>query len=72
MYSSRIYGIHLLSLSALYQEIYLEDVTAAELTNKLADLFSVPANHILRISRTGPHGIHILLSDMVSARHGAM
>lgn len=53
------------SKTALYQEIYLEDVTAAELTNKLADLFSVPANHILRISRTGPHGIHILLSDMM-------
>ncbi|KAM9296751.1 transcription factor CP2-like protein 1 [Gastrophryne carolinensis] len=51
------------SKTALYQEIYLEDMTAAELTNKLADLFSVPANHILRISKTGPHGIHILLSD---------
>ncbi|XP_068119444.1 upstream-binding protein 1-like isoform X2 [Hyperolius riggenbachi] len=51
------------SQTAMYQEIYLEDVTAAELTNKLADLFSVPANHIQRISRTGPHGIHILLSD---------
>ncbi|KAM4623069.1 transcription factor CP2-like protein 1 [Discoglossus pictus] len=49
----------------LYQEVYLEDVTAAELTNKLADLFSVPANHIQRISKTGPHGIHILLSDMM-------
>ncbi|XP_053309391.1 transcription factor CP2-like protein 1 [Spea bombifrons] len=49
--------------TALYQEIYLEDVTAAELTNKLADLLSVPANHIHRISRTGPHGIHIALSD---------
>ncbi|KAM8945251.1 transcription factor CP2-like protein 1 [Pelodytes ibericus] len=48
-----------------YQEIYLEDVTAAELTNKLADLLSVPANHIHRISRTGPQGIHVLLSDTV-------
>lgn len=51
--------------TALYQEIYLENATVAELTNKLADLFSVPANHILRISRTGPHGIHILLSDTI-------
>ncbi|XP_072260109.1 transcription factor CP2-like protein 1 [Pyxicephalus adspersus] len=49
--------------TALYQEIYLENATAAELTNKLADLFSVPANHILQISRTGPQGIYVLLSD---------
>uniref|UniRef100_A0A8C5R2Q5 Grh/CP2 DB domain-containing protein n=1 Tax=Leptobrachium leishanense TaxID=445787 RepID=A0A8C5R2Q5_9ANUR len=46
-----------------YQEIYLDDVTAAELTNKLADLLSVPANHIQKVSRTGPRGIHIVLSD---------
>ncbi|KAE8574914.1 hypothetical protein XENTR_v10003635 [Xenopus tropicalis] len=51
----------------VYQELYLEEMTAAELTTKVADLFSVPANHIQQISRTGPHGIHILLSDMVSA-----
>ncbi|XP_041435040.1 transcription factor CP2-like protein 1 isoform X2 [Xenopus laevis] len=51
----------------VYQELYLEEITAAELTTKVADLFSIPANHIQQISRTGPHGIHILLSDTVGA-----
>ncbi|XP_063281531.1 transcription factor CP2-like protein 1 [Pelobates fuscus] len=49
--------------TGLYQEVYLEEVSAAELTNKLADLLSVPANHIQQISRSGPHGIHVVLSD---------
>ncbi|KAM4692431.1 transcription factor CP2-like protein 1 [Rhinophrynus dorsalis] len=56
------------SRTAVYQEVYLEDMTAAELTNKMADLFSIPASHIQQISRTGPQGIHILLSDMM-VRH---
>ncbi|KAG8446768.1 hypothetical protein GDO86_014290 [Hymenochirus boettgeri] len=52
----------------VYQEVYLEDMTAAELTTKIADLFGIPANHIQRISKTGPQGIHILLTDTM-VRH---
>ncbi|XP_054080625.1 transcription factor CP2-like protein 1 isoform X2 [Rissa tridactyla] len=49
----------------LYQEMHLEELTVAELTGKLAELLGLPAGQILRVSRQGPSGIHILVSDMM-------
>ncbi|XP_075631641.1 transcription factor CP2-like protein 1 isoform X5 [Balearica regulorum gibbericeps] len=49
--------------SGLYQEMHLEELTAAELTGKLAELLGLPVGQILRVSRQGPSGIHILVSD---------
>ncbi|KAM9656393.1 LOW QUALITY PROTEIN: transcription factor CP2-like protein 1 [Morphnus guianensis] len=49
--------------SGLYQEVQLEELTTAELTGKLAELLGLPAGQILRVSRQGPSGIHILVSD---------
>ncbi|XP_072927488.1 transcription factor CP2-like protein 1 isoform X2 [Hemitrygon akajei] len=48
-----------------YKEIYLEDLTKAELTNKLAALFSISPNEILQIYRQGVAGIHILVGDQM-------
>uniref|UniRef100_A0A6J0U6S0 Transcription factor CP2-like protein 1 n=1 Tax=Pogona vitticeps TaxID=103695 RepID=A0A6J0U6S0_9SAUR len=50
---------------AIYQELYLEELSATELTNKLAELLSLPANQIQQVSRQGPTGIHILVSDQM-------
>lgn len=52
-------------VSAFYQELYLEELTATELTNKLAEMLSLPANQIQQVSRQGPTGIHILVSDQM-------
>ncbi|XP_069763003.1 transcription factor CP2-like protein 1 isoform X2 [Narcine bancroftii] len=49
----------------VYKEIYLEDLTKAELTNKLAALFSISPNQILQIYRRGVAGIHILVGDQM-------
>uniref|UniRef100_A0A8C5RF33 Grh/CP2 DB domain-containing protein n=1 Tax=Laticauda laticaudata TaxID=8630 RepID=A0A8C5RF33_LATLA len=49
----------------IYQELYLEELTATELTNKLAELLSVPANQVQQVSKQGPTGIHILVNDQV-------
>ncbi|XP_055512760.1 transcription factor CP2-like protein 1 isoform X3 [Leucoraja erinacea] len=49
----------------VYKEIYLEDLTKAELTNKLAALFSISPNQILQIYRQGVAGIHILVGDQM-------
>uniref|UniRef100_A0A670YLK2 Grh/CP2 DB domain-containing protein n=1 Tax=Pseudonaja textilis TaxID=8673 RepID=A0A670YLK2_PSETE len=51
--------------SVIYQELYLEELTATELTNKLAELLSVPANQVQQVSKQGPTGIHILVNDQV-------
>uniref|UniRef100_A0A8C0QS40 Grh/CP2 DB domain-containing protein n=1 Tax=Chelonoidis abingdonii TaxID=106734 RepID=A0A8C0QS40_CHEAB len=51
--------------STTYQEVYLEELTATELTSKLAELLSLPANQIQQVSKQGPTGIHILISDLV-------
>lgn len=45
--------------------MHLEELTVAELTGKLAELLGLPAGQILRVSRQGPSGIHILVSDVV-------
>ncbi|NWU87201.1 TFCP2 factor, partial [Onychorhynchus coronatus] len=47
----------------LYQELHLEQLTVAELTGKLAELLGLPPGQILRLSRQGPSGIHVLVSD---------
>ncbi|XP_041883924.1 transcription factor CP2-like protein 1 isoform X2 [Corvus kubaryi] len=47
----------------LYQELHLEQLTVAELTAKLAELLGLPPGQILRLSRQGPAGIHVLVSD---------
>ncbi|XP_017693967.1 PREDICTED: transcription factor CP2-like protein 1 [Lepidothrix coronata] len=49
--------------SGLYQELHLEQLTVAELTGKLAELLGLPPGQILRVSRQGPSGIHVLVSD---------
>ncbi|XP_048416259.2 transcription factor CP2-like isoform X3 [Stegostoma tigrinum] len=49
----------------VYKEIYLEDLTKAELTNKLAALFSISPSQILQIYRQGAAGIHILVGDQM-------
>ncbi|XP_027522209.1 transcription factor CP2-like protein 1 [Corapipo altera] len=49
--------------SGLYQELHLEQLTVAELTGKLAELLGLPPGQILRLSRQGPSGIHVLVSD---------
>uniref|UniRef100_A0A8C3G824 Transcription factor CP2 n=1 Tax=Cyclopterus lumpus TaxID=8103 RepID=A0A8C3G824_CYCLU len=50
----------------VYHAIYLEDLTAAELTEKLAQLFNISPRQINQIFKQGPTGIHVLVSDEVS------
>ncbi|XP_036447410.1 transcription factor CP2-like protein 1 isoform X1 [Colossoma macropomum] len=47
----------------VYHALYLEDLTLLELTEKIANLYSVPARQICHIYKQGPTGIHILVSD---------
>ncbi|RMC01407.1 hypothetical protein DUI87_21846 [Hirundo rustica rustica] len=49
--------------SGPYQELHLQQLTAAELSGKLAELLGLPPARILRLSRQGPAGIHVLVSD---------
>ncbi|XP_029428894.1 transcription factor CP2-like protein 1 isoform X2 [Rhinatrema bivittatum] len=51
--------------TALYRELHLQELTATELINQLADLISVPASQIQWVSRQGPSGIQILISDVM-------
>ncbi|XP_058867320.1 transcription factor CP2 isoform X2 [Acipenser ruthenus] len=48
---------------ALYHAIYLEELTAAELTEKIAQLFSISPQQISQIYKQGPTGIHVLVCD---------
>lgn len=50
---------------AVYHAIYLEDLTAAELTEKIAQLFNISPRQINQIFKQGPTGIHVLVSDEV-------
>jgi len=50
----------------VYHAIYLEDLTATELTEKLAQLFNISPRQINQIFKQGPTGIHVLVSDEVS------
>ncbi|XP_036770990.1 alpha-globin transcription factor CP2 isoform X6 [Manis pentadactyla] len=47
----------------VYHAIYLEELTAAELTEKIAQLFSISPCQISQIYKQGPTGIHVLISD---------
>ncbi|XP_054254667.1 alpha-globin transcription factor CP2 isoform X3 [Indicator indicator] len=47
----------------VYHAIYLEELTAVELTEKLAQLFSISCQQISHIYKQGPTGIHVLISD---------
>ncbi|XP_030822090.1 transcription factor CP2-like protein 1 [Camarhynchus parvulus] len=49
--------------SGLYQELHLQQLTVPELTARLAELLGLPPGQILRLSRQGPSGIHVLVSD---------
>uniref|UniRef100_A0A7N8XY87 Transcription factor CP2 n=1 Tax=Mastacembelus armatus TaxID=205130 RepID=A0A7N8XY87_9TELE len=48
---------------SLYHAIYLEELTAAELTEKIAQLFNISPRQINQIFKQGPTGIHVLVSD---------
>lgn len=50
---------------AVYHAIYLEELTAAELTEKIAQLFNISPRQINQIFKQGPTGIHVLVSDEV-------
>ncbi|MGH0183278.1 UNVERIFIED_CONTAM: hypothetical protein FKN15_011553 [Acipenser sinensis] len=47
----------------VYHAIYLEELTAAELTEKIAQLFSISPQQISQIYKQGPTGIHVLVCD---------
>ncbi|KAG8129526.1 putative Alpha-globin transcription factor CP2-like protein [Naja naja] len=47
----------------VYHAIYLEELTAVELTEKIAQLFSISSQQISQIYKQGPTGIHVLISD---------
>uniref|UniRef100_A0A8C2KCX4 Transcription factor CP2 n=1 Tax=Cyprinus carpio TaxID=7962 RepID=A0A8C2KCX4_CYPCA len=61
---------HSHSDDTLYHAIYLEELTAVELTEKLAQLFSISPRQISQIFKQGPTGIHVLVSDEVRASTG--
>lgn len=50
---------------AVYHAIYLEELTATELTEKIAQLFNISPRQINQIFKQGPTGIHVLVSDEV-------
>ncbi|XP_029450811.1 alpha-globin transcription factor CP2 [Rhinatrema bivittatum] len=47
----------------VYHAIYLEELTSIELTEKIAQLFSISPQQINQIYKQGPTGIHVLISD---------
>nr|XP_051702255.1 alpha-globin transcription factor CP2 isoform X2 [Oryctolagus cuniculus] len=47
----------------VYHAVYLEELTAVELTEKIAQLFSISPRQISQIYKQGPTGIHVLISD---------
>ncbi|XP_051833251.1 upstream-binding protein 1 isoform X4 [Antechinus flavipes] len=49
----------------VYHAIYLEEMVASEVTQKLASIFNIPLHQINQVYKQGPTGIHILLSDQV-------
>lgn len=49
----------------VYHALYLEEMTAHELTAKISNVMSLPLALINQVYRQGPTGIHILLSDQV-------
>ncbi|XP_016136315.1 upstream-binding protein 1 [Sinocyclocheilus grahami] len=49
----------------VYHALYLEEMTACELTRKISSVLSLPLSHISQVYKQGPTGIHILLSDQM-------
>ncbi|KAK7138640.1 hypothetical protein R3I93_015924 [Phoxinus phoxinus] len=49
----------------VYHAIYLEEMTACELTKKISNVLALPMVHINQVYKQGPTGIHILLSDQM-------
>ena len=50
----------------MYHAIFLEELTTLELVEKIASLYSISPQHIHRLYRQGPTGIHVLVSNEVS------
>lgn len=61
-----------LLFAAVYHAIYLEELTAVELTEKIAQLFNISPRQINQIFKQGPTGIHVLVSDEVRPRFSAL
>lgn len=55
-------------VSVVYHALYLEELTAHELTRKISNVLSLPLTLINQVYRQGPTGIHILLSNQVRTR----
>ncbi|XDV34926.1 hypothetical protein PO909_004996 [Leuciscus waleckii] len=49
----------------VYHALYLEEMTACELTKKISSVLALPMVHINQVYKQGPTGIHILLSDQM-------
>ncbi|XP_048856287.1 transcription factor CP2-like isoform X2 [Brienomyrus brachyistius] len=47
----------------VYHAVYLEELSAIELTEKIAQLFNISPRQISQIYKQGPTGIHVLVSD---------
>ncbi|XP_035286440.1 upstream-binding protein 1-like isoform X2 [Anguilla rostrata] len=58
-------GEHSNSAIYVYHALYLEDMTALELTRKIASVVSISLDQVNQVFRKGPAGIHILLSDQM-------
>lgn len=54
------------SCRAVYQALYLEELTLLDLSEKIAMLYSITPQQITHIYRQKPNGIHVLVSDEVS------
>ncbi|KAF0884295.1 TF2L1 protein, partial [Crocuta crocuta] len=50
---------------AVYHAIFLEELTTLELVEKIANLYSISPQHIHRVYRQGPTGIHVVVSNEV-------
>uniref|UniRef100_A0A4W3I048 Grh/CP2 DB domain-containing protein n=1 Tax=Callorhinchus milii TaxID=7868 RepID=A0A4W3I048_CALMI len=53
------------STLCVYHAIYLEELTVVELTEKIANLYSISPQQINQIYKQGHTGIHVLISDEV-------
>lgn len=51
----------------VYHAIFLEELTTLELVEKIANLYSISPQHIHRVYQQGPTGIHVVVSNEVSA-----
>ncbi|KAJ8288528.1 hypothetical protein COCON_G00011870 [Conger conger] len=58
-------GEHSNSTIYVYHALYLEEMTALELTRKIASVVSISLDQVSQVFRKGPTGIHILLSDQM-------